>query len=500
MADIDRIKRNIGKMIELGAPEADIDSYLAGEGVTVDQLKQPQAAAPQAAPAPGFIDHMTGAVTDIPGEIYAAGKSALSSIGENLNPFSDARRASLERQSKQPFFSADGMKEQLGRIGDVGAGIAAIPQVPMAPVTGTGRSVLGHTMAAVTPGMDYEEGKEAADKAMMGIRAAGVGPGGQMKAIPPKIPTAEEIKSAASAQYKSPEIASLELTPQSATLLSQKIEHDLVKNHAFRPTSSSAGGVFDEVKALSPSPGVQSVNAADLDNARKALGMLTKEVNTVGKPTPQATAAQIAIKHIDDYLDNISPRDVLAGDPAAAQGALKQARANWAAGSRAEEIDVRLSRAERQSAKSGSGSNIENARRQKIDQVPEYGLTAEEKVMRDRIVMGTPVRNALRKVGKLGVDGGLSLTIHGAAALGTGGTTLPLSAIGTGARKLGEMLTKAQIKKLNEMIRSRSPLAKSLPPQQMLPPSPLFGSLFPYGLPQGLPMMMGGVPARAEDQ
>jgi hypothetical protein len=39
MADIPRIKSNISKMIAQNAPEADIDAYVASEGVTLDQLK-----------------------------------------------------------------------------------------------------------------------------------------------------------------------------------------------------------------------------------------------------------------------------------------------------------------------------------------------------------------------------------------------------------------------------------------------------------------------------
>lgn len=39
MADIPRIKGNIAKMIAQNAPEADIDAYVASEGVTLDQLK-----------------------------------------------------------------------------------------------------------------------------------------------------------------------------------------------------------------------------------------------------------------------------------------------------------------------------------------------------------------------------------------------------------------------------------------------------------------------------
>lgn len=37
-ADIDKVKRNIQKMIDQGAPDADIDAYLGDEGVTTEQL------------------------------------------------------------------------------------------------------------------------------------------------------------------------------------------------------------------------------------------------------------------------------------------------------------------------------------------------------------------------------------------------------------------------------------------------------------------------------
>jgi len=41
MADIAKVKRNIQKMIDQGAPDSDIDAYLGDEGVTIDQLKFP---------------------------------------------------------------------------------------------------------------------------------------------------------------------------------------------------------------------------------------------------------------------------------------------------------------------------------------------------------------------------------------------------------------------------------------------------------------------------
>ena len=39
MADTAKVKRNLEKMLAAGAPEADLDAYLASEGVTPEQLR-----------------------------------------------------------------------------------------------------------------------------------------------------------------------------------------------------------------------------------------------------------------------------------------------------------------------------------------------------------------------------------------------------------------------------------------------------------------------------
>jgi hypothetical protein len=50
MADLDKVKRNVAKMVGQNAPEEDIDSYLSGEGVTVDQIRAHKVGASQPAP------------------------------------------------------------------------------------------------------------------------------------------------------------------------------------------------------------------------------------------------------------------------------------------------------------------------------------------------------------------------------------------------------------------------------------------------------------------
>ena len=118
-------------------------------------------------------------------------------------------------------------------------------------------------------------------------------------------------------------------------------------------------------------------------------------------------------------------------------------------------------------ARSGSGSNIDNAIRQKISAILDVkgrtrGFTPAEIAQMETIVRGTPAANVARKLGKLGVSDGLSLLLHAGAAAGSGGATLPIAAAGTASRKIAEMLTQRGANKLDEMIRGRSPLAQSM--------------------------------------
>lgn len=277
-------------------------------------------------------------------------------------------------------------------------------------------------------------------------------------------PTAAELKDAARAAYKSPEVAAVEINPASTANLAAKIESDLVAQ-GFRPRAGQGASTFAEVRDLVPGSGIASVKVADIDSSRKALGVLAKEVDATGKATAEATAARVAIEHINDYLPKLSQSDVIAGDAKRAAQLLDEARSNWGAAKRAEDIDARMTRAERQAAKAGSGSNIENAIRQKISAVLDVpkrtvGFSADEIAKMEEIVRGTTTRNTLRKLGKFGVDGGLSLLLHAGAALPTGGATIPIAVGGTVARKAGEQLTKRAADQLNEMIRSRSALAR----------------------------------------
>lgn len=384
-----------------------------------------------------------GMLSDIPKEIAGA-------FNENLDAVKGMFGGTAEHGPVQQTLN-------------VGKGLLGIPGMIASPVTGAARSILGHGLANAihaagkviapelaakdNPQQTYEEAKGNVDTAMMAAAPRGASPKG-LRTVSPEAPTAAQLKNAAKAVYNDPQIKSIPINPQDVANLSASIETDLL-NQGFRPSHGNAPGTFAEVIRMRPGQGVQTVGVDDLRAARRSLGITEKQRDHINQPTPDANAARQAREKIDAYLDTLAPE-------------LKEANANYAAGKRADLLDYRMMKAEHRANRTGSGSNIENTMRQEVDKIGNRGLSKSEIAARDKIVEGTAGRNALRKVGKLGVSDGLSLLLHAGAATGTGGATVPIAAAGTVARKIGEMLTRRQVAQLSKSIRSRSPLAKAL--------------------------------------
>jgi hypothetical protein len=218
-----------------------------------------------------------------------------------------------------------------------------------------------------------------------------------------------------------------------------------------------------------------------------ALGKYAGETDLKGAPTANAAAAKQAIGHIDDFLDKLAP-------------SLKDANANYAAGSAAQTLNYRELQAAHRAAKTGSGSNIENTMRQEVDKIPNRGLSPYEQTLKNQIVEGDATRNALRKVGKLGFGDGLSMMYHAAAFPMTGGASLPLGIAATAGRKIGEGLTRNDIGQLRQAILSRSPLAKSRSPVQSPIDPKLLAAVARGQLSVPQLLRLGAYPVRADNE
>lgn len=299
------------------------------------------------------------------------------------------------------------------------------------------------------------------------IAGAVAGGAGAARALAPRIApvaTAAQLETAAKSAYNHPDVAALELHPSSTNYAAGKITDSLNKS-GYRPlTAPQTYSIVQELKTpLGP-----TAKVADIQSVRTALG---KVGDNFSNPTEQA-AARKAIRSIDDYLANLKPFDVAAGDASRAAPLLAEARGNWAAKSRLDSLNDIEYRADLNSAAAHSGGNFANATRAAVKNVllnpaKRRGFSPEEIAQMEQIVRGTFTGNKARVIAKLVSTHGLAGqgTIAGsiAAAPATGGATLALPVVGHIARKMSEASTARAVSELERMVAARSPFALAGP-------------------------------------
>lgn len=198
-ADLARIKRNVSRLVEMGAPEADIDAYIAEEGTTIEAVrdfKLPSASTGSAGGAEGYVqpempegmvlDPKTGRVIDTRQEAEAlrrqggfmqkasdwAGQiaSGVPFLGEYLDEASGAlaqatggnaelteerARAKLEAYRKENPKTATALRVAGGVAGSIPMAVAAGPAVAAAaPASLLGQVAAGGIAGAGLGGLE----------------------------------------------------------------------------------------------------------------------------------------------------------------------------------------------------------------------------------------------------------------------------------------------------------------------------------------------------------
>jgi hypothetical protein len=181
------------------------------------------------------------------------------------------------------------------------------------------------------------------------------------------------------------------------------------------------------------------------------------------------------IDDIDDYIANLGPGDISAGNATQANSALREARSLWARASKGEVVEDLIERADiRASQFSGSGKEnairtefrnlVMNPRRLRV-------FTEAEKDVLRRVAKGGPVENALRMIGKLAPTGIVSGALSPALGAMIGGTvgaptvgaaTLPVT--GFLARQAATAMTARNARIASEMMRSGGQIPPMPPP------------------------------------
>jgi hypothetical protein len=441
-------------------------------------LAEPPAA--EAPPQRGLMN----AITDIPGEIYGAGAEAVHNIAGIAN-----------RGGKGPI---EGLMS-------TGRAMLGVPQLMMAPVTGAARAIGGNLMTqaehaagqVINPAVAakddlnkmYETAKGDVDTAMSAARPAGApmkapvpASGPALPGTPPPLgpaewqwqaptaaasaptkaptPSIQDLKDAASAAYKSPEVKGLEVKSSTLGDYSNTTAASL-NNEGF--DDITAPKTFGLLNKLQQAPAGAKVTGDNLNSLRKAFGKVAMSTD----PAERA-AAGMAIEHIDNFIPNLRAADVLSGDPVAAAAKLEEARGNYAAAKQSEKIDQKLVQAEVRAAAANSGMNVANTIRQRMADVvlkpkEARGLLPEEIEQAQAISEGTKAQNLMRTAGNMmGGGGGIGAAVVGAGAgIATGGPGAVLPLVGMALKSISNRMTIKQAERLSEAIRSRAPLASS---------------------------------------
>lgn len=280
--------------------------------------------------------------------------------------------------------------------------------------------------------------------------------------VAPKVglPTAEELKAAANQGYDTARNMGVDIKPEAVANTAQTLASNLEKDGINAKLAPKTFGIINEL-ATPPSGAVTTI--ANLETARRSLGHAAQDFLN---PTEKMASTR-AIQHLDDYLGNVPEGDVLAGDAAGASKILSDARANYAASKRSEQINGETEIADRNAAAANSGQNIGNSVRQRFNSIlksdkKSSGFNDAEIAQMEKAVRGTTFGNATRIGGNLlGGGGGLGSVASaavGAGSLGPVGAAAP--AVGYALKKLSDASVARQVAKLDEMTRARAPLSQ----------------------------------------
>jgi hypothetical protein len=287
---------------------------------------------------------------------------------------------------------------------------------------------------------------------------------GAAREIIENAPTPADLARQSQALYREAENAGVVVKPEAYKAFAENLQRMLTRegiDEGVTPTSASALR-----RVLSEAQDNRFMSVQDLNIVRRVMQ------NAAGSPDAnERRLASMMMDNLDEFVEELGP-DSLVGEPAKQVGPiLREARDLWGRMRRAEMIDDAVERATNRAASTGSGGNVNNAIRQNLRQIIDSpskrrGFSAEEIEAIRSVVRGTPTQNALRLIGKISPQGnGLSLMANLGAADVSGGATLPLTAVGIGAKAMADRSTGNANRLLQSMIVSgRHPTTPAVNP------------------------------------
>jgi hypothetical protein len=280
---------------------------------------------------------------------------------------------------------------------------------------------------------------------------AAAGRVGNLVGSKPALIGPDAIADAGRRAYERSERAGLVIKPSWTNELARDIREGLTEWGWHPQLTTKPMAVIDTLDELL----TQNVTLKGVDTLRR----IASNIGSDPQNRVEAALSTQIIKKIDKHLNKLDDSQVLMGNKTDGLSALQDARRLWATARKSEVVEEAVSRAKLNAATSGTGGNYDNVLRQQFKNIlnspkKRRGFTTEELAAMRQVAAGTANQNALRLLGRLSpTTGGLSLSLHGGALLGSGGLSAVAGAGGWAAKRSAEKMTENNVYGLARLIR-----------------------------------------------
>lgn len=249
-------------------------------------------------------------------------------------------------------------------------------------------------------------------------------------------PSTEALRAAGNAAYKAVDDAGVVVRPDAFGGMVGDVTEAMRRGGldegmgSLTPQSARAVAIMEDA-ATSPK-NAAGIPFSEIDLLRRKAGV---PASNMAVPLESKLGMQ-AIEGVDDFVNKLTPDQVLAGDAGALPGLIAKARETWTRMSKSQLIDDAVSASENYLSGSASGIRHQFARILKSDKLSRGFSEAEKRAMR-RVINGSIPEQLLNLVG--GGLGQLGLMGGGASAGGVPGA-LAGAVVAGGARRGSEAL------------------------------------------------------------
>lgn len=353
-------------------------------------------------------------------------------------------------------------------VGLAKAGITAARAIPQARLLGRlGAGAVDGAALGAANALGY--GEDVQQGALMGgagggagalageVLSAGMRGVGSLTRRKPsnQIQSRADLKQAADEAYKSARNADVLYSPEALSQSAGNVQQQFA-NLSARPELQPKAFVALRAMQEDAEKGLP-VTPAGLDSLRQIAGDAFDAGNLKNNALTKAIANEI------DTLTG-SQSAAISGNAQEVADALMRGRQMHSQGKKYDEVSRLLNRAEFNAESAGAGANIENQTRGQLKQLlrdEKYtrGYTQDEKDALREAVLGTPLRNTMRGLGKAAPNGVVSTVLSGGAGHSLGAMVgmgplgmVAVPAAGYVAKKTSDAMTDRAAQRVLEII------------------------------------------------